>query len=76
MAHHLVVDAVRIEEIEPAARIVVVMAEGLEAGGHHLGLDGIEIVALDADMVERLALGEVVASVRHLSDTGETAPFL
>ena len=62
IADDLALDAVRVEEIEAAAGIVVAVREGREAGGQHPRLGRVEIVDLDADMVERVALGEVVVA--------------
>src|SRR5262249_39669392 len=46
--------------IEAAARVVIAMGEGDEPGRDHLLLDPVEIVDLDADMVEGRALRPVV----------------
>ena len=59
VTHDLVFDAVRIEEIEPPAGIVAVVAERFQARCHHLGFDSREIVDFDSDMIERLALGDL-----------------
>src|SRR5690349_6543946 len=67
VAHDLVLDAVGIEEIEATAGHVGVVAERPEARRHDLRLDGLEIVDLDPDMIERPALGEVVGRVGDIA---------
>ena len=63
IADDLVFDSVGIEEIEPAAGLIVAVEEWLEAGGDDPGRGGIEIVDFDADVVEGPPLGEVVRAV-------------
>src|SRR5438067_7008525 len=58
IADDLVFDAVWVEEIEAAARLVVGVAEGLEPGCDHACLGCVEIVDFDPDVVQRRALGK------------------
>ena len=62
VADDLELDPVPVEEIEAAAGLVIAVAEGGEAGGDDAALDLVEIVDLDADMVERRALRPAEAS--------------
>src|SRR5262249_32261847 len=63
VAHDLVFDAVGVEEVEASAGLVVGVPERLQPCGDHALLGRPEVVDLDADVVERLSLGEIVGRV-------------
>lgn len=56
VTYHFPFNPVMIEEVKAAARSIVAVAEGGEVGANHARFGGIQIVDLDADMVERDAL--------------------
>ena len=87
VADDLELDPVPVHEIEAAARVVIAVGEGDEAGGDHPLLDRVEIVDLDADMVEWRALrpatvpvlaglgidGEIIGVVADMDDAAAVA---
>src|SRR6476661_1063478 len=87
VADDLELDPVPVHEIEAAAGVVIAVGEGDEAGGEHALLDRVEIVDLDADMVEWRALrpaaipvfaglgidGEIIGVVADMDDAAAVA---
>ena len=70
---HLELDPVPVEEVEPAARLVVGVVKGFEPVALHHLLRRVEIVDHEGNVVERMALGEIAGHVltcvkRHIID--------
>src|SRR5688572_28192640 len=63
IADHFELGAVRVEEVEASARLVIAVIEGAEAGRDHLRFGGVQIPHFDPDMVERPAFGEGVGAI-------------